>query len=158
MSKNFHDVLEIKKILPHRYPMLLIDRILELDVESEKPRLVALKNVTVNEEFFNGHFPDFPVMPGVLIVEAMAQAGAYLMIKKANLDTDKYTVLFASIENAKFRKPVVPGDQIIFEIEGVNIKRSMGKIKGVAKVDGEVVCEAVLMAALRKQWIFDKIN
>ncbi len=151
MSKNFHDVLEIKKILPHRYPMLLIDRILELDVESEKPRLVALKNVTVNEEFFNGHFPDFPVMPGVLIVEAMAQAGAYLMIKKANLDTDKYTVLFASIENAKFRKPVVPGDQIIFEIEGVNIKRSMGKIKGVAKVDGEVVCEAVLMAALRKQ-------
>ena len=151
MSKNFHDVLEIKKILPHRYPMLLIDRILELDVEGEKPRLVALKNVTVNEEFFNGHFPDFPVMPGVLIVEAMAQAGAYLMIKKANLDTDKYTVLFASIENAKFRKPVVPGDQIIFEIEGVNIKRSMGKIKGVAKVDGEVVCEAVLMAALRKQ-------
>ncbi len=151
MSKNFHDVLEIKKILPHRYPMLLIDRIIELDVEGEKPRLVALKNVTVNEEFFNGHFPDFPVMPGVLIVEAMAQAGAYLMIKKAKLDTDKYTVLFASIENAKFRKPVVPGDQIIFEIEGVNIKRSMGKIKGVAKVDGEVVCEAVLMAALRKQ-------
>ncbi len=151
MSKNFHDVLEIKKILPHRYPMLLIDRIIELDVEGEKPRLVALKNVTVNEEFFNGHFPDFPVMPGVLIVEAMAQAGAYLMIKKANLDTDKYTVLFASIENAKFRKPVVPGDQIIFEIEGLNIKRSMGKIKGVAKVDGEVVCEAVLMAALRKQ-------
>lgn len=151
MSKDFHDVLEIKKILPHRYPMLLIDRILEIDVESEKPKLVALKNVTVNEEFFNGHFPEFPVMPGVLIVEAMAQAGAYLMIKKANLDTDKYTVLFASIENAKFRKPVVPGDQIIFEIEGINIKRSMGKIKGVAKVDGEVVCEAVLMAALRKQ-------
>ncbi len=151
MSKNFHDVLEIKKILPHRYPMLLIDRILELDVAGEKPRLTALKNVTVNEEFFNGHFPEFPVMPGVLIVEAMAQAGAYLMIKKAGLDTDKYTVLFASIESAKFRKPVVPGDQIIFEIEGINIKRSMGKIKGVAKVDGEIVCEAVLMAALRKQ-------
>ncbi len=149
--RNFHDVLEIKKVLPHRYPMLLIDRILELDIESEKPRLVALKNVTVNEEFFNGHFPDFPVMPGVLIIEAMAQAGAYLMIKKAGLDNENYTVLFAGIDSAKFRKPVLPGDQIIFEIEGLNIKRSMGKIKGVAKVDGEVVCEAVLMAALRKQ-------
>ncbi len=151
MEKGFHDVLEIKKVLPHRYPMLLVDRILEIDIDSEKPRLVALKNVTVNEEFFNGHFPDFPVMPGVLIIEAMAQAGAYLMIKKAGLDTENYTVLFAGIDSAKFRKPVIPGDQIIFEIEGLNIKRSMGKIKGIAKVDGEVVCEAVLMAALRKQ-------
>jgi len=151
MEKQFHDVLEIKKVLPHRYPMLLIDRILEIDLEAEKPRLVAIKNVTVNEEFFNGHFPEFPVMPGVFIIEAMAQAGAYLMIKKAGLDAENYTVLFAGIDSAKFRKPVVPGDQIVFEIEGLNIKRSMGKIKGVAKVDGEVVCEAVLMAALRKQ-------
>ncbi len=151
MDKQFHDVLEIKKVLPHRYPMLLIDRILEIDLEAEKPRLVAIKNVTVNEEFFNGHFPEFPVMPGVFIIEAMAQAGAYLMIKKAGLDAENYTVLFAGIDSAKFRKPVVPGDQIVFEIEGLNIKRSMGKIKGVAKVDGEVVCEAVLMAALRKQ-------
>ena len=131
--------------------MLLIDRILEIDLEAEKPRLVAIKNVTVNEEFFNGHFPEFPVMPGVFIIEAMAQAGAYLMIKKAGLDAENYTVLFAGIDSAKFRKPVVPGDQIVFEIEGLNIKKSMGKIKGVAKVDGEVVCEAVLMAALRKQ-------
>jgi 3-hydroxyacyl-[acyl-carrier-protein] dehydratase len=151
MKKQYHDVLEIKKVLPHRYPMLLIDRIVEIDLEGEKPRLVAIKNVTVNEEFFNGHFPEFPVMPGVFIIEAMAQAGAYLMIKKANLDADNYTVLFAGIDSAKFRKPVVPGDQIVFEIEGLNIKRSMGKIKGTAKVDGEVVCEAVLMAALRKQ-------
>ncbi|SNZ03824.1 3-hydroxyacyl-[acyl-carrier-protein] dehydratase [Persephonella hydrogeniphila] len=147
---SFKDVMEIKKILPHRYPFLLIDRILELDIENL--RVKALKNVTVNEEFFNGHFPDFPVMPGVLIIEAMAQAGAYLMIEKAKAEgvEGDFTVLFAGIDSAKFRKPVVPGDQIIFEIEGINIKKSMGKIKGVAKVDGNVVCEAVLMAALKK--------
>ncbi|WP_457641893.1 3-hydroxyacyl-ACP dehydratase FabZ [Persephonella sp.] len=144
---SFQDVQEIKKILPHRYPFLLIDRILELDIET--PKIKALKNVTINEEFFNGHFPDFPVMPGVLIIEAMAQAGAYMMMKKAG-DEKNYTVLFASIESAKFRKPVVPGDQIIFEVEGINIKKNMGKIKGVAKVDGQVVCEAILMAAIKK--------
>ncbi len=146
----FADILEIKDILPHRYPFLLIDRILELDIQNLKVK--ALKNVTVNEEFFNGHFPDYPVMPGVLIIEAMAQAGAYLMIKKAKsegIDGD-FTVLFAGIDSAKFRKPVHPGDQIIFEIEGINIKKSMGKIRGVAKVDDQVVCEAVLMAALKK--------
>ena len=147
---SFADVQEIKKVLPHRYPFLLIDRILELDIENLKVK--ALKNVTVNEEFFNGHFPHFPVMPGVLIIEAMAQAGAYLMIKKAQAEgiEGDFTVLFAGIENAKFRKPVVPGDQIIFEIEGINIKKSMGKIKAVAKVDNKVVCEAVLMAALKR--------
>ncbi len=146
----FADVLEIKDILPHRYPFLLIDRIIELDIPNLKVR--ALKNVTVNEEFFNGHFPNYPVMPGVLIIEAMAQAGAYLMIKKLKAEgaDGNFTVLFAGIDSAKFRKPVRPGDQIIFEIEGLNIKKSMGKIKGVAKVDGQVVCEAVLMAALRK--------
>lgn len=147
---SFADVQEIKKVLPHRYPFLLIDRILELDIENLKVK--ALKNVTMNEEFFNGHFPHFPVMPGVLIIEAMAQAGAYLMIKKAQAEgiEGDFTVLFAGIENAKFRKPVVPGDQIIFEIEGINIKKSMGKIKAVAKVDDKIVCEAVLMAALKK--------
>ncbi|WP_297453711.1 3-hydroxyacyl-ACP dehydratase FabZ [Persephonella sp.] len=147
---SFADVQEIKKVLPHRYPFLLIDRILELDIENLKVK--ALKNVTINEEFFNGHFPHFPVMPGVLIIEAMAQAGAYLMIKKAQAEgiEGDFTVLFAGIENAKFRKPVVPGDQIIFEIEGINIKKSMGKIKAVAKVDDKIVCEAVLMAALKK--------
>ncbi|WP_457636334.1 3-hydroxyacyl-ACP dehydratase FabZ [Persephonella sp.] len=146
----FADVLEIKDILPHRYPFLLIDRIIELDIPNLKVK--ALKNVTVNEEFFNGHFPEYPVMPGVLIIEAMAQAGAYLMIKKLKAEgaDGDFTVLFAGIDSAKFRKPVRPGDQIIFEIEGLNIKKSMGKIKGVAKVDGQVVCEAVLMAALKK--------
>ncbi|WP_293445205.1 3-hydroxyacyl-ACP dehydratase FabZ [Persephonella sp.] len=146
----FADVLEIKDILPHRYPFLLIDRIIELDIPNLKVK--ALKNVTANEEFFNGHFPDYPVMPGVLIIEAMAQAGAYLMIKKLKSEgaDGDFTVLFAGIDSAKFRKPVHPGDQIIFEIEGINIKKSMGKIKGVAKVNGQVVCEAVLMAALKK--------
>lgn len=146
----FADVMEIKDVLPHRYPFLLIDRILELDIQNLKVK--ALKNVTVNEEFFNGHFPDFPVMPGVLIIEAMAQAGAYLMIKKAKAEGSDgdFTVLFAGIDSAKFRKPVHPGDQIIFEIEGINMKKSMGKIRGVAKVGDQVVCEAVLMAALKK--------
>jgi 3-hydroxyacyl-[acyl-carrier-protein] dehydratase len=148
-KKEQYDVLEIQKILPHRFPFLMIDRILELDLENLKVK--ALKNVTINETHFIGHFPDFPVMPGVLIIEGMAQAGAYMMMKKANVGQDEnYTVLFAGIENAKFRKPVVPGDQIIYEIEGINIKKAMGKIKGVAKVDGQVVCEAVLLAAVRK--------
>ncbi|MGC8868771.1 MAG: 3-hydroxyacyl-ACP dehydratase FabZ [Sulfurihydrogenibium sp.] len=139
------NVMDIMKVLPHRYPFLLVDRILELDVENMK--IKALKNVTYNEPFFVGHFPNNPVMPGVLIIEAMAQVGAYLMLKKANITNG--TVLFASIEEAKFRKPVVPGDQIIFEVEGINIKKSMGKIKAVAKVDGQVVCEAILMAAVK---------
>ncbi|MCX7760776.1 MAG: 3-hydroxyacyl-ACP dehydratase FabZ [Hydrogenothermaceae bacterium] len=142
----YEDVMKIMEVLPHRYPFLLVDRILDLDLENLK--VVALKNVTYNEPFFVGHFPNNPVMPGVLIIEAMAQVGAYMMLKKAQIENG--TVLFASIEEAKFRKPVVPGDQLIFEVEGINIKKSMGKIKGVAKVDGQVVCEATLMAAVRK--------
>lgn len=141
------DVMKIMEVLPHRYPFLLVDRILEIDLENTK--IKALKNVTINEPFFIGHFPGNPVMPGVLIIEAMAQVGAYLMMKKANIKDG--IVLFASIEEAKFRKPVVPGDQIIFEVEGINIKRSMGKIKAVAKVDEQVVCEAILMAAVKNR-------
>ncbi|ACD67093.1 MAG TPA: 3-hydroxyacyl-[acyl-carrier-protein] dehydratase FabZ [Sulfurihydrogenibium sp.] len=141
------DVLKIMEVLPHRYPFLLVDRILEIDVENMK--IKALKNVTINEPFFMGHFPGNPVMPGVLIIEAMAQVGAYLMLKKAGIEDG--IVLFASIEEAKFRKPVVPGDQIIFEVEGINIKKSMGKIKAIAKVDDQVVCEAILMAAVKKK-------
>jgi len=141
------DILKIMEVLPHRYPFLLVDRILEIDIENMK--IKALKNVTINESFFIGHFPGNPVMPGVLIIEAMAQVGAYLMLKKAGIEDG--IVLFASIEEAKFRKPVVPGDQIIFEVEGINIKKSMGKIKAVAKVDDQVVCEAILMAAIKKK-------
>jgi len=143
------DVLKIMEVLPHRYPFLLVDRILEIDIENMK--IKALKNVTINEPFFIGHFPGNPVMPGVLIIEAMAQVGAYLMLKKAGIEDG--IVLFASIEEAKFRKPVVPGDQIIFEVEGINIKKSMGKIKAVAKVDSQVVCEAILMAAVKKKQV-----
>jgi len=141
------DILKIMEVLPHRYPFLLVDRILEIDIENMK--IKALKNVTINEPFFIGHFPGNPVMPGVLMIEAMAQVGAYLMLKKAGIEDG--IVLFASIEEAKFRKPVVPGDQIIFEVEGINIKKSMGKIKAVAKVDDQVVCEAILMAAVKKK-------
>jgi 3-hydroxyacyl-[acyl-carrier-protein] dehydratase len=141
------DILKIMEVLPHRYPFLLVDRILEIDIENMK--IKALKNVTINEPFFIGHFPGNPVMPGVLIIEAMAQVGAYLMLKKAGIEDG--IVLFASIEEAKFRKSVVPGDQIIFEVEGINIKKSMGKIKAVAKVDDQVVCEAILMAAVKKK-------
>ena len=141
------DILKIMEVLPHRYPFLLVDRILEIDIENLK--IKALKNVTINEPFFMGHFPGNPVMPGVLIIEAMAQVGAYLMLKKAGIEDG--IVLFASIEEAKFRKPVVPGDQIIFEVEGINIKKSMGKIKAIAKVDDQVVCEAILMAAVKKK-------
>jgi 3-hydroxyacyl-[acyl-carrier-protein] dehydratase len=141
------DILKIMEVLPHRYPFLLVDRILEIDIENMK--IKALKNVTINEPFFIGHFPGNPVMPGVLIIEAMAQVGAYLMLKKAGIEDG--IVLFASIEEAKFRKPVVPGDQIIFEVEGINIKKSMGKIKAVAKVDNRIVCEAILMAAVKKK-------
>jgi len=141
------DILKIMEVLPHRYPFLLVDRVLEIDIENMK--IKALKNVTINEPFFIGHFPGNPVMPGVLIIEAMAQVGAYLMLKKAGIEDG--IVLFASIEGAKFRKPVVPGDQIIFEVEGINIKKSMGKIKAVAKVDDQVVCEAILMAAVKKK-------
>lgn len=147
----YADVMQIMEILPHRFPFLLIDRILELDLDNLKVK--AIKNVTYNEDFFTGHFPHFPVMPGVLIIEAMAQAGAYMMIQKAKKEgvEGDYTVLFAGIESAKFRKPVQPGDQIIFEVEGINIKKSMGKINGIAKVDGQTVAEAVLMAALKKK-------
>ncbi|WP_456399433.1 3-hydroxyacyl-ACP dehydratase FabZ [Persephonella sp.] len=150
MSEKDINVVEIMKLLPHRYPFILIDKILEINLEEDT--VLALKNVTRNEEFFNGHFPEFPVMPGVLIIEAMAQAGAYLMIKKLMSEgvDGNFTVLFAGIESAKFRKPVQPGDQILFEIKGINIKKRMGKIKGIAKVNGEVVCEAVLMAALKQ--------
>ncbi len=133
---------EIKKILPHRYPFLLIDKVLE--VEADK-RIKAIKNVSGNEPFFQGHFPHNAVMPGVLIIEAMAQAGAVCLLVEREV---KGTLVFAGIEKAKFRKPVVPGDTITFEVEVLNLKKKFCKLKGRALVDGTMVAEATFSSAL----------
>jgi 3-hydroxyacyl-[acyl-carrier-protein] dehydratase len=137
------DINEIRRILPHRYPMLLVDRIVEL----ESQRIVGIKNVTANEPFFAGHFPDFPVMPGVLIVEAMAQTAGVLVLKSIP-DRDQKLVLLVSIESARFRKPVVPGDQLRIEMTLLKRKVSVAKMKGTATVNGVVVAEAEVMCKL----------
>jgi beta-hydroxyacyl-ACP dehydratase FabZ len=135
------DIVAIQKIIPHRYPFLLVDRITEI---SEK-RIVGIKNVTINEPFFQGHFPGKPIMPGVLIIEAMAQTGGVGALNiKENLGKLAY---FISINNAKFRKPVVPGDRLVMEIDILKQKLSMMQARGVAKVDGEIVTEAEFMFA-----------
>ncbi|MEW5765735.1 MAG: 3-hydroxyacyl-ACP dehydratase FabZ [Acidobacteriota bacterium] len=138
------DVVEIQRILPHRYPFLLVDRILEIDPGK---RIVGIKNVTVNEEFFLGHFPGKPVMPGVLIVEAMAQVGGVLLLKDMP-DRENKLVLFAGIDEARFRRPVVPGDQLRFEVEVLRLKSSTCKLQGKAYVDGNLVAEAVILSAM----------
>ncbi|XJZ27114.1 3-hydroxyacyl-ACP dehydratase FabZ [Bacillota bacterium Lsc_1132] len=137
------DVTQIKEIIPHRYPFLLVDKILEVE---EGKRAVGIKNVTANEEFFNGHFPHYPVMPGVLIVEALAQVGAVaVLIKKENRGR---LAFFAGIDSCRFKKQVVPGDQLRLEVEMTRVRGSIGKGKAVATVDGELVCEAEITFAL----------
>jgi UDP-3-O-[3-hydroxymyristoyl] N-acetylglucosamine deacetylase/3-hydroxyacyl-[acyl-carrier-protein] dehydratase len=136
---------EIMKVLPHRYPFLLVDRIVELE---EKTRVVGIKNVTINEPFFQGHFPGHPIMPGVLIVEAMAQTGGMLLLG-AFPDPQEKVVYFTSLDNVKFRRPVKPGDQLRFELEVVQIRGPLCKMRGVAKVDGQLVCEADMAAMVR---------
>ncbi|HEX4684662.1 MAG TPA: bifunctional UDP-3-O-[3-hydroxymyristoyl] N-acetylglucosamine deacetylase/3-hydroxyacyl-ACP dehydratase [Gemmatimonadaceae bacterium] len=138
------DVEEIMRVLPHRYPFLLVDRILE---KSEK-RVVGLKNVTINEPFFQGHFPGHPIMPGVLIVEAMAQVGGMLLMGAVPNPENK-VVYFTSLNDVRFRQPVKPGDQLIFELEVLQVRGMMCKMKGVAKVDGKLVCEAEMGAVVR---------
>ncbi len=135
------DILAIKEILPHRYPFLLVDRIVELEAE----RIVGIKNVTGNEPFFAGHFPDFPVMPGVLIVEAMAQVAGVLVLRGLG---KQRAVYLASIDQAKFRRPVVPGDQLRIEMKIVKHKATVAKVAGTCTVDGAVVAEAELMCKL----------
>ncbi len=137
------DINEIRRILPHRYPFLLVDQIVEMEPE----RIVGIKSVTANEPFFQGHFPDFPVMPGVLIVEAMAQTAGVLVLKTIP-DREKKLVLLVAIESAKFRKPVVPGDQLRLEMAVIRRKASVAKMAGRATVNGVVVAEAEVMCKL----------
>ena len=142
-SEPERDVRWIMEVLPHRYPFLLVDRVLEL-VPGE--RAVAIKNVTVNEEFFQGHFPGHPVMPGVLLIEGMAQTGGILALHDCPDRLDKL-VYFAGIERARFRRPVVPGDQVRFEVEVLVARQSFSKLSCRALVDGKVAAEAVLSSA-----------
>jgi 3-hydroxyacyl-[acyl-carrier-protein] dehydratase len=135
------------QVLPHRYPLLLVDRILEIELGK---RIVGLKNVSINEPYFQGHFPGFPLMPGVYILEALAQVGGILMIKSLDLEVGKYAVVFAGIDDARFKKPVYPGDQLILELEVITLKKSLSKMKGTAKVDDQVVAEAILYASARE--------
>ena len=138
------DLQDILKILPLRYPFLLIDRVTEI---VRTKRIVALKNVTVNEPFFAGHFPDFPIMPGVLVVEAMAQAGGVLLLTEFP-DRDQKLLLFTGIERAKFRRPVTPGDQLRIEVEVLAWRGSAGRMQGKAYLDGKLACEAVITCRL----------
>jgi 3-hydroxyacyl-[acyl-carrier-protein] dehydratase len=137
------DIQQIWDILPHRYPMLLVDRIEELEEE----RVVGIKNVTINEPFFSGHFPDFPVMPGVMIIEAMAQVAGILVLSSIPERKTKL-VLLAAINEAKFRRPVVPGDQLRIEMKVIKRKATIAKMNGVATVNGVVVAEAEMMCKL----------
>jgi 3-hydroxyacyl-[acyl-carrier-protein] dehydratase len=134
------DIQDILGFLPHRYPFLLIDRIVEFEPTK---RLVAIKNVTINEPFFQGHFPGYPIMPGVLVIEAMAQAGAFIMMKEIP-DRDKKLVVFTGIERAKFRRPVTPGDQLRIEVDVLSMKTRVGRIEGNAYVEGKLACQATL--------------
>lgn len=134
------DIDEIKEILPHRYPMLLVDRVLQADPDD---KIVAIKNVTANERFFEGHFPDHPIMPGVLIVEAMAQVAGIGLLQTVEEPEDKVPY-FAKVEDARFRKPVKPGDQLRMEVEILRLRGRMGKVAATAYVEDEIVADGKL--------------
>jgi len=138
------DIVEIMSILPHRYPFLLIDRVVEVE---RKQRIVAIKNVSFNEPQFQGHFPGYPIMPGVLMVEAIAQAGGALLLTEIP-DRDNKLMVFTGIDSAKFRRPVVPGDQVRIEVKVLNWRSTAVRMQGTATVEGKVVCEATVMCAL----------
>ena len=138
------DINKIMEFLPHRYPMLLVDRITEYEPGK---RIVGIKNVTINEPFFQGHYPGHPIMPGVLIIEAMAQVGGLLLMDEVG-ETDDKVVYFMSLDKVKWRKPVTPGDTIVFELEMLQFRRQVCKMKGRGYVEGALVAEAELMATI----------
>ncbi|MGH7410297.1 MAG: 3-hydroxyacyl-ACP dehydratase FabZ [Candidatus Methylomirabilis sp.] len=139
------DIQQIQEMLPHRYPFLLVDKIVELEPGK---RVVGLKNVTINEAFFQGHFPGHPIMPGVLVIEAMAQVGGVLLMRTLNVTSEKKLCYFTGIDRAKFRRPVLPGDQVRFELELLQIKSRNGKMRARAYVEGKLVAEAELSCAI----------
>ena len=140
-----YDIEDILEILPHRYPFLLVDRVVELE---EEKRVVALKNVTYNENFFQGHYPEKPIMPGVLIIEALAQTGGFLMLNITDKDSDTLPY-FAGIDKAKFRKPVVPGDQLKLSCEVIKLKGRVAKVRAEAFVGDDLVAEGRLLFAMK---------
>jgi 3-hydroxyacyl-[acyl-carrier-protein] dehydratase len=139
------EIKEIMNLLPHRYPFLLVDKVLEME---EGKRIVSIKNVSINEPFFQGHFPGSPIMPGVLLIEAMAQTWGILVLSSEKEKAGSKDVLFLGIDKARFRKPVYPGDKVRFELEALNFKRSIWKFSGKAFVEGKLVAEAELMATI----------
>ena len=139
------DIEKIMERIPHRYPFILVDRITELEPNK---RVVGIKNVTINEPFFQGHFPGKPIMPGVLIIEAMAQASGVLAIESIAKGKKGALMFFMGLDNVKFRRPVVPGDQLVLELDVLKLRTKIMKLAGVAKVDGQVVAEAQLMATI----------
>jgi 3-hydroxyacyl-[acyl-carrier-protein] dehydratase len=146
-EKKSLDILQIKRLLPHRYPLLLVDRV--LDWESGKS-ITAIKNVSVNEEFFQGHFPHKPVMPGVLMIEALAQTAALLSFLTMGVQPDENSVVyFVGIDAARFKRPVEPGDQLKMDVEILRVSRGIWKYKAVGSVDGKVALEAELMCTIR---------
>ncbi len=144
------DVQDILELLPHRYPFLLIDRVIGFEVTSETKKLRAIKNITFNEPFFQGHFPSKPIFPGVLILEAMAQATGILAFTMVGKPAQNELYYFASIDEAKFKRQVVPGDQLVVEVEYLKERRGIAKFTGVATVDNEVACKATLKCAKRE--------
>src|ERR1700761_3020691 len=143
-AAKVYDIRQIMSILPHRYPLLLIDRVLEID---PRKRIVAIKNVTINEQFFQGHFPDYAIMPGVLVVEAIAQAGGVLLLPEIPEHETKLMV-FSGIDHARFRRPVVPGDQLRIEVDVLQWKPRAARLEGKVYVEGKLACEATIMCAV----------
>ncbi len=140
------DVVEIQKILPHRFPFLLVDKIEKMN----STKAIGYKNVTINEWFFQGHFPNYPIMPGVLIIEGLAQCAGVLALKSMNYSSENPPLIFfATIENAKFKNPVLPGDKLIYEVEITKLTKNFGKFKGIARVGDKVCAEAEMMAAIK---------